>query len=164
MYHPIPRPWLLATNKIEVALGNVHVQKQGGSYRTQPEDRRGDFDISVDIAALQGGKDAEGYRQCRLRVMMLQRQPNATGVEPDRPAGEFSRLLCDDGCSASRRDAAGTIRTAVGLTGGPQLAWMLDRVCRKKAVQRQELNSGRTLPYEALTPEPGCTSVGESNS
>ena len=78
----------------------------GSPYRTQPEDRRGGFDIGVGIADIQGREDAEGHRQRGSRVMTLQRQPTATGDVSDRLHVEFSRLLCDEGHSASCRDGA----------------------------------------------------------
>lgn len=60
-----------------------------------------------------------------------QRQPAATSDDSDGLHIEFSRLLCDEGHSASSRDGAGKPRIAAALTAGPLQVWMLHRVCRK---------------------------------
>ena len=109
-------------------IRDLRHQKQAGPHRTQPEDRRGGFDIGVDIAHIQGREGAAGCRQWRCRVMTLQRQPSATGDDSERLDVDFSRLLCDDGDSASRRDGPGQPRTARGLTGGRLPVWMVNPV------------------------------------
>ena len=45
-------------------IRRIRYQKQAGPHRTEPEDRRGGFDVGVDIARVQGREDTEG---CRVR-------------------------------------------------------------------------------------------------
>ena len=49
--------------------------------------------------------------------MMLQRQPNATRSAADRLNVESSRLLCDDGDSASCPAGAGKTQDSRGVDG-----------------------------------------------
>ena len=49
--------------------------------------------------------------------MTLQRQPAAIGDDSDRLHVEFSRLLCDDGHSASCRVAARKSQDSRGVDG-----------------------------------------------
>ena len=92
-------------------------QKQSGPYRTQSEDRRGRFGTGVDIADVQGREDAEGCREGGSQVMTLQRQPTATRSASDRLNVQSSRLLCDDGHSASCPVGAGKSQASCGVDG-----------------------------------------------
>ena len=49
--------------------------------------------------------------------MALQCQQSANGDDADRLDVEFSRLLCDDGCSVSYRGGAGTTQGSRGVDG-----------------------------------------------
>ena len=69
------------------------------------------------VADIQGREDAEGCREGGYRVMKLQRQPTAPGEASGRLGVEFSRLLCDDGHSASCRGGSKKTRESCGVDG-----------------------------------------------
>ena len=60
--------------------------------------------------------------------MTLQRQSTVTRSASDRLNMESTRLLCDDGHSASCPAGAGKTKPAAGLTDGLLPVWMLHRV------------------------------------
>ena len=96
-------------------IRDLRHQKPVGPHRTQPEDGSGGFDSGVDVAHIQGGEDVQGCRLCTSRVVTLQRQPTAPGDDSGSLHVEFSRLLCDDRHSASRKEGASTTRDSRGL-------------------------------------------------
>ena len=79
--------------RLDRGVRNLGHEKQAEPHRTEPEDRRGGLDIGVEIAHIQGREDAERCRQCRSRVVTLQRQPTAPGDDSGRLHVELSRLL-----------------------------------------------------------------------
>ena len=82
-------------------IRDLRHQESASPYRTQPEDRRGRFHIGVHYADVQGGEEAEGYRECGLGVMTVSRAKTATGSAANRRHVEFGRFLYDDGHSTS---------------------------------------------------------------
>ena len=81
-----------------------------------------------DVADIPGREDAEGCRQCRSRVMTRHLQPTRPGSDLHRLHVEFSRLLCDDGHSASCLDGTGKSQDSVGLTTGLLPVWVRHRI------------------------------------
>ncbi len=79
--------------------------------------------IDVDFADIQAREDAGGCREGWPRVMTLQRQATATRSDVDRLDVESSRLLCDDGRSASYGAGAEDSQANSGVDGwaGPSL-------------------------------------------
>ena len=62
---------------------------------------RGRFDIGVHIADVQGGEDAEGYREWGRGIVTVRREKTATGSAVKRLHVESGRFLYDDGHSRS---------------------------------------------------------------
>ena len=53
---------------LDCGIRGLRHRKQAGANRTLHENRRGSFDIGVDIADIQGQEHAAGCRQCRSRA------------------------------------------------------------------------------------------------
>ena len=109
--------------------GTFGTRGRSGSPRAQAEDRRGGYNIGVDVAHIQGRQDAEGGREGGSRVMMLQRHLIAAGSASSSLSMEPARLLYDDEDSANGRDGAGKTEesrevdgwSATGLNAAPRM-------------------------------------------
>ena len=122
---------------------NLRHQEPAGSYRTQPKDRRGRCDIGVHIADIQGGEDAEGYRECGSGVMTVRREQTATGSAMSSLHMEPGRFLYDDGHTTTVRPASGKPKACAGLGVAPLPARMPDRIGGKKVVGVLLIDDGK---------------------
>ena len=76
--------------------------------------------------------------------MTLQRQPTVTGDDSDRLRVEFSRLLCDDGHSASCRAGTGKTQESCGVDGWTTTG--LDAASRMRQRGRVSVRASPTSP------------------
>ena len=68
--------------------------------------------------------------------------PTATPDAENRLDMDSSRLLCDDGHSASCRASAGKSQGSRGLTEGLRPVWMLHGVSGKKTMEAAQIKLG----------------------
>jgi len=101
---------------------------------------------AVVVLCLSGFRSGLGWSAARRpveggsRVLILQRQPTATRSASDRLNVESSRLLCDDGHSASCPAGAGKSQTGHGVDGWAAAG--LDAASRMRQESRAVTETG----------------------